>query len=115
MSSGRDDGQEHLERLPRGPKGEPGEQGKRGERGLSRRVVWAVVVLFLIAVAFGAFNLFWTSREVNNEQGKWCGLVVTLDQADAAAAKKPAPGTFTAAFVGEIHELRQSLGCGDGP
>lgn len=96
------------ERLPAGPRGK---QGERGERGLSRIQGRAVVILFVIAAALGAFNLYWTSREVNAQQGKWCGLVVTLDQANAAAPKKPAPGTFTSALVGEIHELRQNLGC----
>lgn len=82
----------------------------------------AVVMLFLLTVALAAANLFWTAHEVKvsaaaerrqaaAEQAKWCSLIVTLDQADAAAPKKPAPGTFTAAFVSEIHDLRQSLGC----
>lgn len=93
------------ERLPRGPKGDP------GERGLSRLQGRAVVVLFLLAVIVAGFSLFWTSHQVKAEQGKWCGLVVTLDQADAAAPKKPAAGTFTAALVGEIHGLRKGLGC----
>jgi hypothetical protein len=105
------DPQEHFERiapLARGPKGE---QGPRGERGLSRVQGKAVIVLFLIAVLLGVGNLFWTSVSVNAEQAKWCGLVVTLDQANAAAPKKPAAGTFTAEFVAEIRGLRQSLGC----
>jgi hypothetical protein len=100
---------------PRGAKGEQGEEGKRGERGLSRIQGRAVVVLFLIAALIGVGNLFWTSRAVNAEQGKWCSLIVTLDQANAAAPKKPAAGTFTAALVGEIHGLRQALGCGSAP
>lgn len=116
--------------LARGPKGEPGE---RGERGLSRIQGRAVVVLFLIAVALGVFDLFWIShsvavsaaatqrviqaqqRQAAAEQAKWCSLIVTLDQANAAAPKKPAKGTFTAAFVAEIRELRKSLGCGSTP
>jgi hypothetical protein len=100
------------ERFPVGPRGV---QGERGERGLSRLQGRAVVVLFLIAALAGVGNLLWTSHEVNSEQGKWCGLVVTLDRADAAAPKKPASGTFTAALVAEIHQLRQDLGCGDAP
>jgi hypothetical protein len=100
------------ERFPVGPRGVQGAKGERGERGLSVLQGRAVVVLFLIGVVFAVFNLLWTSHDVNAEQSKWCGLVITLDQANAAAAKKPAAGTFTAEFVGEIHELRQSLGCG---
>lgn len=96
------------ERLPSGPRGR---QGERGERGLSRLQGRAVVVLFAIAVIVAGFGLFWTSHQVTAEQGKWCGLVVTLDQADAAAAKPPAAGTFTAALVAEIHQLRENLGC----
>jgi hypothetical protein len=107
---------------PRGVQGKQGKQGERGERGLSRLQGRAIVVLFLIAALFGAFNLFWTSHSVNAsaaatqhqaavDQAKWCGLVVTLDQADAAAPKKPVKGTFTAALVAEIHDLRQNLGC----
>jgi hypothetical protein len=104
---------EDSERLiPTGPRGA---QGPRGERGLSRLQGRAVVVLFLIAALFGVGNLFWTSREVGSEQSKWCGLVVTLDQADAAAPKQPAAGTFTSALVAEIHQLRQDLGCRDTP
>jgi hypothetical protein len=133
LSSSADDPQEHLERmmpLARGPQGEPGEPGKRGERGLSQLQGRAVIVLFAIAVVLGVFNLFWTShsvgvsaaatarvlaaqqRQAAAEQAKWCSLIVTLDQANAAAPKKPAAGTFTAAFVAEIRELRKSLGCG---
>lgn len=104
------------ERLPSGPRGE------RGERGLSWLVAWAIVVLFAIAVVLEVGNLIWTAHEVSvsaaaqqrqaaAEQRKWCGLIVTLDEADAAAAKKPASGTFTAALIGEIHQLRQGLGC----
>jgi hypothetical protein len=108
------DPQEHFERiapLARGPKGEQGEPGRRGERGLSRIQGRAVVILFLLAVLIGAAGLFWTSHEVSAQQGKWCSLIVTLDQANAAAPKKPAAGTFTAEFVAEIRGLRQSLGC----
>jgi hypothetical protein len=101
---------EDFERLARGPKGEPGEAGERG-RGLSLVQGRAVVVLFLIGALAGIGNLFWTSHVVGTEQGKWCSLIVTLDQANAAAPKKPAPGTFTAAFVAEIRQLRQDLGC----
>ena len=115
LSSAKDDGQENLERLPRGPKGDQGAQGERGERGLPWRVVRAIVTLFVIPVILAGFAIFWVDHAVTTEQGKWCGLVVTLDQADAAAAIKPASGTFTAALVGEIHQLRQSLGCGEPP
>jgi len=114
LSSSADDPQEHLERmmpLARGPQGEPGEPGKRGERGLSQLQGRAVVVLFLIGALLGAGNLLWTSYQVHAQQSKWCALIVTLDQANAAAPKKPAPGTFTAAFVAEIRQLRQALGC----
>jgi hypothetical protein len=113
-STSSGDSREHLERMAvtaRGPKGEQGEQGRRGERGLSRIQGRAVVVLFLIAALIGIGNLFWTGHSVNAEQGKWCSLIVTLDQANAAAPKKPAAGTFTAALVSEIHQLRQELGC----
>jgi hypothetical protein len=102
------------ERFPVGPRGEQGAKGakgERGERGLSRLQGRAVVVLFLIGALLGLASLFWTSHEVNSEQGKWCGLVITLDKANAAAPKKPAAGTFTAEFVSEIHQLRQELGC----
>jgi hypothetical protein len=110
------------ERFPVGPRGVQGKQGERGERGLSRLQGRAIVVLFVIAAAGGVGNLFWTSHSVNTsaaaqqhlsaaEQRKWCSLIVTLDQADEAAAKKPAAGTFTAALVAEIHDLRQNLGC----
>ena len=115
VSSGKGDARENFERLPAGPRGVQGMQGPRGERGLSRLQGRAVVVLFLLGALAGAGNLFWTSHEVGAEQAKWCGLVVTLDRADAAAPKKPASGTFTAALVGEIHGLRQALGCGDEP
>jgi hypothetical protein len=98
---------EDFERLARGPRGE---QGERGERGLSRLQGRAVVVLFGIAAAAGIGNLFWTSHTVGTEQSKWCALIVTLDQANAAA-KKPAPGTTAAAFAAEIRQLRQDLGC----
>lgn len=96
------------ERLPAGP---PGEKGDPGERGLSRLQGRAVVVLFVIAVILGVGNLFWSSHQVNAEQGKWCGLVVTLDKADEAAKQQPAAGTFTAQLVTEIHSLRSELGC----
>ena len=99
------------ERYPVGPRGMQGAQGPRGERGLSRLQGRAVVVLFLIGALLGLASLFWTSHEVNAQQGKWCGLVITLDKANAAAPKKPAAGTFTAEFVSEIHQLRQELGC----
>jgi hypothetical protein len=99
---------EDFERLARGPKGE---QGERGERGLSRVQGRAVVVLFGIAAAAGIGNLFWTSHMVGVEQSKWCALIVTLDQANAAAPKKPAPGTTAAEFAAEIRQLRQDLGC----
>ena len=98
--------------LPAGPRGAKGE---RGERGLSRLQGRAIVVLFLIAALAGVGNLFWSAHEVNTEQGKWCGLVVTLDQADEAAKKPPAPGTFTAQLIAEIHDLRHSLECGATP
>lgn len=108
---------------PRGAQGAQGERGRRGERGLSRLQGRAVVVLFLIAALSGVGNLFWTAHEVQSasaaqqhlsaaEQGKWCNLIVTLDEASATAPKRPAPGTFTSKFVSEIHALRQGLGCG---
>lgn len=96
------------ERLPAGP---PGEKGDPGERGLSRLQGRAVVVLFLLAAVLAGGSLFWTSHQVNAEQGKWCGLVVTLDKADEAAKKPPPAGTFTAQLVTEIHVLRSELGC----
>jgi hypothetical protein len=110
MSSGEPGNGRHreeFERLARGPQGEPGERG----RGLSTVQGRAVVVLFALAVLLGVANLFWTSHETGAEQGKWCALIVTLDQANAAAVKKPSPGTFTAEFAAEIHQLRQELGC----
>jgi hypothetical protein len=118
------------ERLLAGPRGEQGKKGDRGEHGLSWRVRWAIVVLFVIAVLPGVLGWFWLvhvadtdaasqrqqaaalQRQVTVEQAKWCSLIVTLDQANAAAPKRPVRGTFTAAFVAEIHALRQSLGCG---
>lgn len=99
---------EANEWLPAGPRGV---QGERGERGLSRRVGWAIVVLFVFCAAGITGNLLWTAHSVDTEQGKWCGLVVTLDQANEAAKKPPAPGTFTAQLVAEIHDLRKSLKC----
>lgn len=100
------------ERLPVGP---PGAKGERGERGLSWRVGWAIVVLFVFCAAGIVGNLFWTARQVGGEQAKWCNLIVTLDTANAVAPKRPASGTFTAAFVAEIHQLRASLGCEGAP
>jgi len=99
---------EDFERLARGPKGE---QGERGERGLSLVQGRAVVVLFLLGALAGTGNLFWTSHVVAVEQSKWCALIVTIDQANAAAKPKPAPGTFTAQFAAEVRQLRQDLGC----
>jgi hypothetical protein len=110
MSSGEPGNGRHredFERLARGPQGEKGERG----RGLSLLQGRAVVVLFLIGALGGAANLFWTSHVVAVEQSKWCALIITLDQANAAAPKKPSPGTFTAAFVAEVRQLRQDLGC----
>lgn len=92
-------------------RGEKGETGETGKRGLSRGVSWAIVVLFVFCAAGITGNLLWTAHSVDTEQGKWCGLVVTLDRADEAAKKPPAPGTFTAQLVAEIHLLRSELGC----
>ena len=73
---------------------------------------YAFVVLAALMFLLAGANLLFTATQVNAEQSKWCSLIVTLDQANAVAPKRPAAGTFTAAFVAEIHELRQSLGCG---
>lgn len=71
----------------------------------------AVVVLFLLTVALAGVNLLWTSHAVDANNRKWCALMITIDRANAAAPKRPAPGTFTAEFTGEITQLSRSLGC----
>lgn len=76
------------------------------------RARYAFVVLALLMFLLAGANLLFTTAQVGSEQAKWCSLIVTLDQANAAAPKRPVRGTFTAAFVAEIHDLRQSLGCG---
>lgn len=76
---------------------------------------YAFVVLAVLMFLLAGANLLYTAHEVRTEQGKWCSLIVTLDSANAAAPKRPVAGTFTAAFVKEIHDLRQSLGCGNTP
>lgn len=76
------------------------------------RARYAFVVIALLMFLLAGANLLFTTQQVNAEQGKWCSLIVTLDTANAVAPKRPASGTFTAAFVAEIHQLRESLGCG---
>lgn len=71
----------------------------------------AVVALFVVTVALAGANLWWTAHTVGANNQKWCSLMITLDRANAAAKKPPAPGTFTAQFVNDITGLRRGLGC----
>ena len=76
------------------------------------RVRYAYAVLALLSLLVGAAAVLWSAHDVSVNEQKWCALVSTIDQANAAAPKRPAPGTFTAQFVSEIHQLRNELGCG---
>lgn len=67
------------ERLPAGPRGKQGVPGERGERGLSRIQGRAVVVLFLIAVLFGASNWYWSAQEVKSDNAHWHQAVAADD------------------------------------
>lgn len=75
------------------------------------RARYAYAVLAVLMLLVGAAAVLWSARDVAVNERKWCALVSTIDQANAAARKQPPPGTFTAQFVSEIHALRGELGC----
>jgi hypothetical protein len=120
------------ERLPAGPRGKQGEQGERGERGLSRRVRWALVILFAIGAAGGVTNLYWTAHSdrvaYERQQAEQADqraqsaaferkLCITLGR---LAALSPPPGTPSGnpsrAYLQAQHdvlaELGPDVGCG---
>lgn len=72
---------------------------------------YAYVVLAVLMLLTGAASVLWSAHDVAANDRKWCALVSTMDQANAAAPKRPAPGTFTAQFISEIHVLKGELGC----
>lgn len=58
---------EHDERVAvQGPAGPQGEEGKQGKTGLSTPVRRALVFLFVLCVALGAFNLIWSAHQQND-------------------------------------------------
>lgn len=70
----------------------------------------SLAVLVLLLISFTAVNLYWTSHIAKSEQQKWCGLLVTLDNADRNA---PTPKTaFGRALVTDFRDLREGFGCG---
>lgn len=75
------------------------------------RARYAYVVLAVLSLLTGAAAVLWSAHDVSVNDRKWCALMSTMDQANQAARKPPAPGTFTAQFVSEIHALKGELGC----
>lgn len=73
--------------------------------------VYPFVVLVLVSLLVGAAAVLWSAHDVSVNDRKWCALVSTIDQANAAAPRRPPAGTFTAQFIAEIHSLRGELGC----
>lgn len=55
-----EDGERLAGQGPRGP------QGEQGAAGLSRSVRRALVFLFVLSVALGGLNLFWSAHEANS-------------------------------------------------
>lgn len=86
-------------------------------RALSRLaagVKWQHAFMFLVLLSFAlaGASILWSAHDVTANDRKWCALVSTIDQANAAAHPQPPKGSFGARFVTEIHALRGELGCG---
>lgn len=62
-------------------------------------------------VALIGASILWNAHDVSSNDRKWCSLVSTIDQANAAAKPHPPSGTFTERFITEVHALRGELGC----
>lgn len=77
------------------------------------RTRYAFVALVVLSLLVGAAAVLWSAHDVTVNDHKWCALMSTIDQANAAAKKQPPQGTFTARFVAEVHALKGELGCGE--
>lgn len=75
------------------------------------RAPYAYVALVVLSLLVGAASVLWSAHDVTANDRKWCALVSTIDQANAAARPEPPRGTFTARFITEVHALRGELGC----
>ena len=98
----------------KGDKGPKGERGEKGTRGLPLGQARAVVILFLIAFIVAAASLWATTREIGQNNHKWCATISLLD------AQKPPSGSassdpsraYEQQLAEDFHRLRSQLGCG---
>lgn len=74
------------------------------------RRVRSLAVLIVLLIIFTFVNLWWTSHIARSEQQKWCGLLITLDNADKHAP--PPKTTFGRELVKDFSDLRHGFGCG---
>ena len=118
------EGERLVTRGQKGDKGDQGDAGQRGQPGLSRAVRQAVVFMCALALAFGAFSLFWVARDVNashaaqQRQGQLVEqkLCATLGR---LAALQPPPGppaqnpsrAYEQALHATLDELGPDIGC----
>jgi len=91
-----------------GPDGARGEERRRGR--IREGQLRSLAVLVVLLILFTGANLYWTARIAKSEQQKWCGLLVTLDNADQ---HQPAPKTqFGRTLVKDFRDLRKGFDCG---
>jgi hypothetical protein len=89
-----------------------GPRGEQGKRGLSRRVSWAIVVLFLIAALPGVSNWYWTAHEISANNRKFCQVINDVVPVPRPADPKANPSRETAYVMYErAASLGRSLGC----
>lgn len=102
---------EHEERMARFARRHPARTARRpAGPGLPRGQARAVVCLFLINLVLIGSAYLLISRQVADQQQRWCAVLSTIDQADQHA---PPPRTlYGRRLAADFHNLRGEFRCG---
>lgn len=75
-----------------------------------RRVIVALIVVFLSVVAVGAGSMLYADYVNRESNQRWCGLVVTLDDAYRQSPQQPTT-PIGKRIAEEMRKLRDGFGC----
>ena len=97
-----------------GDKGEQGAKGDRGEQGMSHQLRYSIVVLFVMAFVIAGSSLLLTSREISQNNQKWCQTIdaLTTQRPPAGSAASNPSRAYEQKLYADFHDLRSRLGCG---
>ena len=81
---------------------------------MTRRTKYAFIVLFTVAVIVAASSLYLSSREIAENNHKWCATLHTLlsHRPPSGAAVSNPSRAYEQNLYGDFDTLRGQFGCG---